>query len=853
MLVQILGVKESRDLEQGFGVLMQNLLSGGLEKAHAERKGRAGRGVAGGSKGKRQMENDGNSEGSWESMEGGGKDGRDGKGGQWRENLKGRAWERYVDGMAWILEHGGGGGREFRCSHCSEGGSSSGASSSSNLEGTEIPKGMYVSGMGATDFALCVAAVLSSPQYRRETDLYLQDGNTARKTWVEDAAIETARERLRRRAQGEGGAAGRVIAVFTYRAACILQWARTYGSEIVPASQCCKDSPQGRVRPMRHPLRDLPSLLVRLGAIPKPVDQSNFPWEWEEWPRGDEAAAKLPDDPSAKFFRLGIVEEASGTAEEHGAGEKGGQGSKSGGKTGTAKGEGGDKGRDKREGRSRGHGEEERIRGVECDLDERLLQQLLTKLLPLVQRKYPIVRCTADADFLVEFAGHLVKPPACAQCKPCLAVYSCSIPFLTLIANYAYRPASILFNRFVSIFPPLSPEFDRVAARMGVPPFPASVPGFLRSALLQNRAELDPVLFLLAVAPKWAAPVLGITDRKDLHRLRDGEEADGRVWEEVQMWWLAVEFAWQGDVKREGEALRDTCQGGKERAGRDGAQGGEITSDKWRELWKRAAMPRFCEDINSEKRLSEIISESSNLSDIFGSSSYSHGNDSDSGGRRTKGGDGKGKQGGELAYLKPWPGGVNLLACLREMLLGEPCYRPASPAAPSTPAASSAPVSSSACAAAAAPFSHAAPSTSATPKHASAPISVAGGSGPAASGGERVCGAVGCGMVGGGGGVKLKNCSGCGRVAYCSRECQKAHWPSHKLTCPGRSSGKKSGMTSGKVGGNVSGNMCGNVSGNMCGNVSGSMCGNVSGNMCGNVSGSMCGNVSVKVSGKVRE
>ncbi|CAI5965614.1 unnamed protein product [Closterium sp. NIES-64] len=842
MLVQILGVKESRDLEEGFGVAMQNLLSGGLEKAHAERWGGAGKGVAGASKGKRQMENDGNPEGSWETMDGGGGGGRDGKGGKWREHLKGHVWERYVDGMAWILEHGGGEGREFRCSHCSGGDSSSGASSSSsssssNLEGTEIPKGMYVSGIGATDFAICVASVLSSPQYRWETNLYLQDGNTASKTWVEDAAIETARERLRRRAQGEGGAAGRgvgttasaspsavaaafanptpvntnpVVAVFTYRAACVLQWARTYGSEVIPASQCCKDSPQGKVRPMRHPLRDLPSLLVRLGAIPKPVDQGSFAWDWEEWPQGDEAAAKLPDDLSARFFRLGIVEEASGPAGEHGAGGE----------------------KVKRRRQDWGH--------------ERLLQQLLTKLRPLVQRKYPIVRCTADADFLLEFAGNLVKPPACAQCKPCLAVYSRSIPFLTLIANYAYRPASIIFNRFVSLFPPLSPEFDRVAARMGVPPFPASVPGFLRSALLHNQAELDPVLFLLAVAPKWAAPILGITDRKDLHKLRDGEGADGRVWEEVQMWWLAVEFAWQGTMKLEAEALSDTCQGREERAARDGVQGEEVTSDKWRKLWKRAAKPRFCEDVDSEKRLSEIISESSNLSDIFGSSSSSHGNDSDNGGRRTKGDDGKGKQGDEPAYLKPWPGGVNLLACLREMLLGEPCYRPASPTAPSTPAASSAHVSSSACAAAAAPFSHAAPSSSATPDHASAPIAVARGTGPAASGGERVCGAVGCGTVGGGGGVRLKSCGGCGKVAYCSRECQKAHWPSHKLTCPGRTSGKKSGTTSGKVSasGNVSGNVSDNVSGNVSGNVSDNVSDNVSGNVSGNVSDNVSGNVS---------
>lgn len=30
---------------------------------------------------------------------------------------------------------------------------------------------------------------------------------------------------------------------------------------------------------------------------------------------------------------------------------------------------------------------------------------------------------------------------------------------------------------------------------------------------------------------------------------------------------------------------------------------------------------------------------------------------------------------------------------------------------------------------------------------------------------------------------KLKNCSTCGSAAYCGRDCQKAHWPKHKLCC----------------------------------------------------------------------
>ncbi|CAI7856482.1 unnamed protein product [Closterium sp. NIES-53] len=136
--------------------------------------------------------------------------------------------------------------------------------------------------------------------------------------------------------------------------------------------------------------------------------------------------------------------------------------------------------------------------------------------------------------------------------------------------------------------------------------------------------------------------------------------------------------------------------------------------------------------------------------------------------------------------------------------LGEPCYRPASCAALSTPAASftlTAAAMSSCSAASSTPAASPTPATPAiTSIRAAAVPDMEGracssivtlGSDPAACG-RRLCGAAGCERVEGDG-VKFKNCSGCGKVAYCSRECQKAHWPSHKLTCPGRISGKRSG------------------------------------------------------------
>ncbi|CAI7893280.1 unnamed protein product [Closterium sp. NIES-53] len=46
--VKVLGVKESADLKEGFGFFLQHVLSGGVEKAHAEGKGREGAGEFGG-------------------------------------------------------------------------------------------------------------------------------------------------------------------------------------------------------------------------------------------------------------------------------------------------------------------------------------------------------------------------------------------------------------------------------------------------------------------------------------------------------------------------------------------------------------------------------------------------------------------------------------------------------------------------------------------------------------------------------------------------------------------------------------------------------------------------------------
>ncbi|CAI5960819.1 unnamed protein product [Closterium sp. NIES-65] len=89
------------------------------------------------------------------------------------------------------------------------------------------------------------------------------------------------------------------VALFTYRAACILQWMRVQGPRLNPPSYCTRTNPEAPALALPHPAHDLPSLLVRFGAIPKPVGAAEGlagcgggVWGWEEFPVGDRDALK---------------------------------------------------------------------------------------------------------------------------------------------------------------------------------------------------------------------------------------------------------------------------------------------------------------------------------------------------------------------------------------------------------------------------------------------------------------------------------------------------------------------------------------------------------------------------------
>ncbi|CAI5460794.1 unnamed protein product [Closterium sp. Yama58-4] len=543
---------------------------------------------------------------------------------------------------------------------------------------------MYVIGVGATDFALAVASVFSKPGHRR-LGAMLFAGSQSSGSSLEDAGIEEARKRLRKRGVAtrvsEGGASGGrpeatasaapatgvsafsagvassragyflgcnsatgsseglntdpLVNLLTYRVAHILKWLRIHGSDFISGKSCFKDSPQGKVLPMRHLLRDLPSLLVRFGTVLEPLDGSSLP-EWEEWPEGDEATVKFPEDSRARCFGLGMVD------------------GRQGGKSGSAA------------------------------VHEGSLQEAPMRHMPSRQsgESRPIIRCRADADLILEFAGVVLHPPACAHCNRCITVYISHVPFVALIANFAYRPAAVLLDLFLSIFPPHTEEFQSLLTRLDldspldVPRYSVSgKPGSSSAHVLRKRVEQMPVAFSLSLALMCAAPLVqqsGTEGGKNSGTEKGGNGAKGKAggrrvgsgnWgegmegrnggdgegdskillEEVQSWLMV---ATTSGMRGDGE----TCSGSRARK--------EVVSSRVKEandIYLCSRFPRFFEDMKHGDGTSSACGSSG--------SSFSK----------------KAKKGEEPAYLKAWPGGVNLVACLREMLLGEPCYHPAAP------------------------------------------------------------------------------------------------------------------------------------------------------------------------------
>ncbi|CAI5528524.1 unnamed protein product [Closterium sp. Naga37s-1] len=435
---RVLGVKESGDLQEGFGFLVRHLLADGLENAHAE--GRRGAGEKGsasvGQIGQAML-------------------------------AKARMMRRGPGDWGGIMDEPGvnmgKGGDLVRCVNLA---SHAGDDGGSGTEGTE---------------------------HRKLAAMFFVGSRSTPTGSMEDAAIEAACERLRQagmasgvregRATGGGGLelaastapathppAPSAVAVSALAGSSLGRSGSTGNSDwlnpgFVPVngsamlssgpSGLLPDNPHGRVLPMRHPVRDLPNLLARFGAVLQPTVGSNCFPEWEEWSEGDEAAMKFPDDSNARCFWLGRAEGRQGLG-------------------------------------NNGH-----VAAAAKQGRTRKARKAPSKepLPPPRSEMRPIIRCRADADLIVEFAEMLLDPPVCAHCSTCIATYTTLVPFVALVANFADRPASALLDHFVSIFPPHTAEFQYIVNRL-------VLDGRTRRCsahALRERVEQVPVSFLLAL------------------------------------------------------------------------------------------------------------------------------------------------------------------------------------------------------------------------------------------------------------------------------------------------------------------------------------------------------------------
>ncbi|CAI5965729.1 unnamed protein product [Closterium sp. NIES-65] len=740
LLLQVLGVKGKEQLETGFAAHLLPLLPGG-RGAH----GQAGEG--------------GESRGSV-----------GGRGEEWREGLRGVEWEEYVRRVGEIAAQGGLAGEQYRCccSQCCQGEGAEGRVSEGAL-GTQpgSSSGMVISGADPSDFALKCGTLFCQPLFARSAALIFSDcAGSRHKERVEDAAVEEARNRL---AAGEGsgvqdrgkqkvdsdaratapaaaaaaaaagsGSAGSsglvpvnsnmVVALFTYRVTCLLRWVRLYGSRVNPAEACTCSDQKNPGPSLPHPIHDLPNLMIRFGAMPKPAAapglEGSATTVWKEFPEGNRAAvAKIEKDPGEftgiKTFQVGAFHGGSELDKEEMQKEYNvreinlPQPGASSSSTSTLE--------DNTSGpffTTLSHRVEEFLRRFaparlaregrngplaraitswagQLDLEDRTWAAIALGPYSFGKIK-PILRSTIQVEIFIEMiAGSMSPAPACTRCRHCIRRYDRAVTLSSLVATFAYRPSSALLRCILSLFPPRSARFRKFLGTLGVAPIPAAVPDSLVAALLEGVIEEHRLQFLF----------FGI-------RLI-GEE---------------------GEV---GNILEPVGQDGVGQEGGLGWQGVREGDEEWR-MW---------EEVDSWRRAAIMAWPAV---------------------------EGRGEAGVD--------GGEGMEECCAGMERAQGRGRPYCPQA-HVDALAAAHVAAAGAAGAAAP--HSASHAAATPGEGGRSGGAEGRSGKA---GPRGCASPRCSKVEGAG-VQLKLSSRCGKAAYCSRECQKAHWPSHKLTCQPKAKG----------------------------------------------------------------
>ncbi|CAI5465782.1 unnamed protein product [Closterium sp. Yama58-4] len=595
------------------------------------------------------------------------------------------------DCLASLLLQGGLAGEQYRCccSQCGEGESTEGRASEGALGTQPVSSsngGMVISGAGPTDFALKCGTLFCQPLFARSAALIFSDcAGSRHKESVEDAAVEEA-DRGKRAVDSEApatapaapaaagsgtasgsGAAGSaglvpvnsntVVALFTYRVTCLLRWVRLYGFKVNPEDACAQHDRKNPGPSLPHPIHELPNLMIRFGAMPKPAAAAGLEGSvttgWKEFPEGNRAAvAKNEKDPGefigVKTFRVGVFRDDRELDKEEMKREynvrelnmpqPGASSSASPSSMGTLE--------DNTSGPffpTLGHRVEEFLKRFaparlaregrngplaraitswagSLDLEDRAWSALA--LGPFAMGKIkPILRSRIQVEIFIEMiAGSISPGPACTRCRHCIR------------------------RKFLGT--------------LGVAPVPAVVPDSLVAPLLEGVMEEHRLQFLFfgirligeeGEVGNILEPVgqdgVGQEGGVGWQGVREGDE-EWRMWEEVDSWRRAAIMAWPA-VEGRGEA---------------GVDGGEGMEESCAGMERALREEKAVADARKQALIQTVI--------VAGGAGAAGAHGGEGGG----GGEERGKA--VASYLEPWPGGVNPLACLREMLLGETSYCP---------------------------------------------------------------------------------------------------------------------------------------------------------------------------------
>ncbi|CAI5480512.1 unnamed protein product [Closterium sp. Yama58-4] len=484
VLVQVLGVKESADLQEGFGFFVQHVLSGGLEKVHSEGRGRGG---AGG-KGPTSVGLMRPTERMWQT----GIMGKVGPAvGAMMQSLQSGScvgpedWLRIIEksGMnpSDIEEMLRAGAMDMAVPFGIGGG---GGSGKEGVGGGDLKEHRKLGAMffapfkGATSSNVHDAAIQEAMLRKRK----LTSGKLEKRVnngAATGGGVEEAASAAPAKGQPAPSAAALSAGVGLYEdssgSAGISETSHSsssssssfLSSSLVPVITdpvvgLLTYQATGKGPAHAPPTSESSKPAGQFGATLPPHDASTRLLEWEEWSQGDEAAVNFPEDSSARCFGLGRTDGGNVAAQ---------QGS---------------------------------------------FQEAPTKQVPLLHSREsgPIVRCRADANLIVEFAGSFLDAPACAHCNHCIRTYISHVPFVAFVANFAYRPVTVLLDRFLSVFKPHTEVFQNLLIRLcldsssNAPHNSVSGKRVSSVRMLRERAEQLPVAFLLSLALLCAKPLL---------------------------------------------------------------------------------------------------------------------------------------------------------------------------------------------------------------------------------------------------------------------------------------------------------------------------------------------------------